>query len=166
MDNLKIYAASRTRHAPMWRRLRSEGWPIISTWIDEAESGQTADRAELATRCIREASEAHITVVYGEQGEQLKGALIEMGAAMANGHPVVLVGECLSPTSVFLEHPEIWPCVSIEAAAIAINLIVAGSPAAHLPCRDLPQAAANCHIRTGCTDGRESPGNHREKLSP
>ena len=33
---MAIYTASKTKHADKWRALRSAGYPIISTWIDEA----------------------------------------------------------------------------------------------------------------------------------
>lgn len=89
---MKIYCASKTSHAKMWRRLRAEGIPIISTWIDEAEAGQTADLGELWARIHREVVTADRLVIYAEALDfPLKGALIEAGMAMAAGIPVAVV---------------------------------------------------------------------------
>src|SRR5271165_2948629 len=44
----RIYIASRTVHAEKWRRLREDGFPIVSTWIDEAGAGQSQCLSNLA----------------------------------------------------------------------------------------------------------------------
>lgn len=87
-----IYIASKVKHAARWRKLRERGVPIRSSWIDEAGEGETTDWPGLWERCIDEASSAYTLVVYCEPGEQLKGALAEVGAALANGTPVYAVG--------------------------------------------------------------------------
>lgn len=87
-----IYIASKTIHAPRWRILRKVGEPIISTWIDEAGPGESSDLSDLWTRCIEEASSCDLLIVYREGNEVLKGAWIEMGAALARGIQVFAVG--------------------------------------------------------------------------
>lgn len=85
--------------------LRTEGAVnIISTWIDEAREGESSSYADLSDRCIREASEATVTILYAESGEILKGALIEAGAALAAGKLVFLVGDGPSISRVFRRH--------------------------------------------------------------
>lgn len=101
----KIYVASKVKHALFWRTLRSAGFPIISTWIDEAGEGESADYGELAARCIDEVLSSTRVVLYCEDGDILKGALIEVGAALAAGKPVYCVGHCDSVSRVFREHP-------------------------------------------------------------
>lgn len=114
-----VYIASKTKHAPKWRKLRDElGYPIISTWIDEAGEGQSSDLRGLASRCIKEASEATCTVVYGEQGEILKGALIEIGSALGSGKPVICVGTWENFKSVFQSHPLWRSSGSVETAML------------------------------------------------
>ena len=107
MKPLPIYVASKTVHAPMWRDFRRDGWPIIATWIDEAGPGQTADHADLAVRCIAEASAARATIFYCRPGELHKGSLIEVGAALAAGRRVLQVGECDQISKTFARHP-LW----------------------------------------------------------
>jgi hypothetical protein len=109
-----IYVASKTAHAALWRDLRSKGMPIVSTWIDEAGVGESADLADLARRCIEEASGAAVLVVYCEAGEVLKGAWVEIGAALAHGVPVLSVGRM--PKSAFTRHRLWMECVSLEVA--------------------------------------------------
>jgi hypothetical protein len=87
-----IYIASKTTHANRWKELRAAGHPIISTWIDEAGPGETSDFPDLWTRCIDEASACDALIVYCEDGETLKGAWVEVGAALALNRPVLGVG--------------------------------------------------------------------------
>ena len=89
--------------------LRSNGIPIISSWIDEAEVGQTEDFADLWTRCIDEASHAGALIAYMEDGEVFKGAFIEIGAALASKVPVYVV--CSSSITLsFQKHPLVTTC--------------------------------------------------------
>lgn len=88
-----IYTASKTTHAQRWRMLRAVGCPVIATWIDEAGQGQTSDFADLWERCISEAAGADCVILYRQPGEVLKGALVEAGAALASGKPVLFAGD-------------------------------------------------------------------------
>lgn len=88
-----VYVASKVKHAEMWKDLRAFARdPIISTWIDEAGEGETSDFADLWRRCVFEASHAGALIIYRRPDEVLKGAWIELGAALASGVPVFAVG--------------------------------------------------------------------------
>ena len=113
----RIYIASKTKHAPRWRRLRSEGYNIISTWIDEAGARQTSNYSELSVRCIREIRQSDFLIFYCEHEEMQNGALIEMGVALAFGIEV----RCVVTTSadvnkVFRWHPAVREFSDIYAA--------------------------------------------------
>ena len=108
-----IYMASKTAHAPRWRSMRANGLPIISTWIDEAGKGETQCFADLWRRCVDEAAAADAVIVYREPDEVLKGAFVEVGAALAVGTPVYAVG-CNEFS--FVHHAGVTRCVSIEHA--------------------------------------------------
>lgn len=112
-----IYIASKTHHAEKWKALRSQGVPIISTWIDEAGVGETKSFPDLWRRCISEASSAERLIVYAEEGEQLKGALIEVGAALASGVPVIMVGT-IEPMKTAVNHPLVSKAPSLENAIL------------------------------------------------
>lgn len=87
-----IYTASKTKHAHLWKDLRAAGAPIISTWIDEAGEGESADLHDLWDRCITESRCCKALIVYREPADVLKGAWVEIGAALAAGKPVYAVG--------------------------------------------------------------------------
>jgi hypothetical protein len=90
----RIYVASKTRHAKLWKEWRnSQSMPIVSTWIDEAGEGETSDWNDLWNRCVTEAKTASAIVVLRDPGDTLKGALVEIGAALSAGVPVFYVGD-------------------------------------------------------------------------
>lgn len=108
---MKIYGASKTRHAQMWIDLKSEGYDIISTWIYEAGKGESSDLRDLICRCIREASTCDWLILYVEPGDMLKCALVEVGAALAHDKQVIILGECESVNSeTIFAHPNVWKC--------------------------------------------------------
>lgn len=113
-----LYIASKTKHAAKWKALRESGVPIISTWIDEAGEGETVSYEDLWRRCIAESKSAAAFIVYAEPGETLKGALVEMGAAIAAGTPVFSVGEIGKP---LWESILTTKCASIEEALLFAN---------------------------------------------
>lgn len=115
---VRVYIASKTRHANLWIKLRHDGINIISTWIDESGVGETVDKKELAVRCIKEASDCDVCLVYAEEGEVLKGAYCEMGAALANGKPVLVVGDL---DTILTQHPNVTQCLSIHGALAIID---------------------------------------------
>jgi hypothetical protein len=113
-----IYTASKTKHADKWKALRAGGWPIISTWIDEAGEGESADLEDLWLRCVGEAKSAAAVLLYCEPGDVLKGAFIEAGAAMASGVPVYAVG---CDQYSFVNHPGVHIFTSLDTALTAIR---------------------------------------------
>lgn len=91
--DIGIYIASKAvAHGPRWRALREQGLPILSSWIDESDPGLTLDWPDLWHRCLTEVAKSSALIVYLEPGEVLKGAWIEVGAALALGIPVIGVG--------------------------------------------------------------------------
>jgi hypothetical protein len=87
----------------MWRLLRTNGYPICSSWIDESGPGQTHDWPGLWQRCIAEIREADCVLLSCEAGEVLRGALVEVGVAIALGVPVIWYGPELS----ICHHPSV-----------------------------------------------------------
>jgi hypothetical protein len=117
----QIYIASKVVHAPKWRDLRDEGWPVISTWIDEAGEGESKCLSDLTIRCIAEAVSCTHFLLYCEEREILKGALLECGAALAHDVPVFCVGSGPSISRVFEHHPRWHRCETVEEALLAIT---------------------------------------------
>lgn len=118
MKKVSIYTASRVRHAPLWLAARADGFDIISTWIDEAGEGQSVSMMDLWHRCVDEARSADALILYREGEEMLKGALVEMGAALGAGIPVYAVGFSGADTKAFsfLNHPLVTRCETLKGA--------------------------------------------------
>lgn len=120
---MKIYVASKTRHAEKWKALRAAGVPINSTWIDKAVDKASPSLSDLWIRCVSEAAEADALIIYADHGggrEILKGAFIEAGAALASGRPVYTIGLQDSDGS-WVNHPLVTRCDSVEQALRLIN---------------------------------------------
>jgi hypothetical protein len=91
---MKFYVASRAslpERGAMWRRFRSGGAEITSSWIDEDGEGQTDSFVDLWDRITQEITAADRLVLYAEADDfPLKGALIEAGIAVGLGKPVTV----------------------------------------------------------------------------
>jgi hypothetical protein len=128
-----VYVASRAslpERPAMWRKLRGEGWPINSTWIDEAGEGETKSMQELWARIAREIAAASAVVLYAEEGDlPLKGALIEVGMAIGMGKPVfaclpgvALDARSFRPVGSWLAHPLVTRLNSTELIANRLGI--------------------------------------------
>lgn len=111
-----FYVASRASipaRSAMWRHLRDHGVKITSTWIDEAGEGETACNTDLWRHISREVTDADALILYAEDGDfPLKGALIEVGMALAQGKRVLVVApdvklepHTLRPLGSWAAHP-------------------------------------------------------------
>lgn len=119
-----IYVASKVKHAAMWRQLRDDGLPINATWIDKTPVS-AAEYRETWVQCIKEASQAHVTIVYAEPGEVLKGAFAEAGAALACGRQVLWVNP--DPSWSVVHHPLSRKCAHLGEALMVATVTVFNS---------------------------------------
>ena len=137
-----FYVASKIWHAPVWRDFKDNGANIIATWIDpkyfappneldEFEAGRALDAAEAAElwkNCIKEADAADICVIFANDGDVMKGGLIEAGACLAAGGYVIQVGDCASlragdgSDATFQKHPRWHRAKDLGTAFKAIIL--------------------------------------------
>ena len=120
-----IYAASKTSHAAKWRGLRLRGYNIISTWIDYADGTAVVDWQGLWLACARQAAAANVTLVYVEPGEELRGAYVEMGIAIASGRRIFFVNPGNVRVSDAINHPQVTEFDSLDAALKAIDHLAA-----------------------------------------
>jgi len=94
----KIYIASKADHRPRWRELKeNRGFNIISRWIytDDRFSVDPTDLdyTKLWKECIEDVQACDTLVLYVEPGERLKGALVELGAALGSNKEVIVTGD-------------------------------------------------------------------------
>lgn len=140
-----IYVASRAsipERAAMWRQYRANGFPIISTWIDEDGPGQSVSLRDLWERVVREVASAERLVLYAESDDSpLKGAFIEVGIALGCGVPVfvvapnVIIDSSFRPLGSWVAHPNVTMCGSLDDAfvgpsnaAICANAVITTTP--------------------------------------
>lgn len=114
INDEKIYGASRAsepKRVEMWKSLRQRGVNIISSWIDKV--GTPVKYDELWTIVAKEIQEADKVVLYVEMEDfPMKGALVEIGMALALGKEVVIVcpgveinQEDFRPLGSWINHP-------------------------------------------------------------
>lgn len=95
--NIRVYIASKLRHANLFMRLREEypdihftaRWPIVASLGSEAQRPvyQWMSESEI------EISNSDCVLVYAEAGEILKTALVQVGIAYSRRIPIFVVGE-------------------------------------------------------------------------
>lgn len=130
-----VYVASRASvlaRGEMWRRLRADGAPIISTWIDEDGENDTADLDELWVRINREVTSAAALILYVETDDfPLKGAFVEVGMAIAAGVPIFVVapgvfisGRNQRPFGSWCRHPSVSFCGTVSEALTKADAIL------------------------------------------
>lgn len=99
-------------HGEMWQRCKAQGYPIISSWIYEAEYGATESMTELWSRIQSEIAQCFKVVLFANPEEfPLKGALIEVGMALGMSKTVVVclpgvkLDERCRPIGSWITHP-------------------------------------------------------------
>ncbi len=94
-EQFGIYVASRVKRAPVWEEYKRQGYPIISTWLNETGDDDTDDFGELWARIESEIRRCEVLVFYagGAEDFPFKGAYIEVGMALACGKPVLVALE-------------------------------------------------------------------------
>jgi hypothetical protein len=80
----------------------------------------------LGVRCVSEASEADVVLVYARSDERQNGSLVEMGAGLAGGAMIYLVTDNDWSTK---HHPRVR---SFNTLAEAVSAIVAADAGAKL----------------------------------
>lgn len=126
---IKVYIASKLTYAERFRAYReawkADGIDLHARWFDQAciELGDEKLGPEdfhifwLVDEEDVKASQA--LIVYGEQQDKLKGALIEVGIAIGQGLLVILVGDC-PDFGTWQYHPLVVRAGSFEHAKTMI----------------------------------------------
>lgn len=117
---IRVYTTSKLSRAATWRRL-AETWQCAhfhARWLKYDLIG-TPDTAEHAAKFWLEDQEdvacADVVLVWAEEGEYLRGALVEAGMALAAGVPVVVVGEH-PDYGTWQHHPNVVRATDIDDA--------------------------------------------------
>jgi nucleoside 2-deoxyribosyltransferase len=89
---LRVYPSSKVKHAPMWRKLQSKVPHLFlnARWLKwaEKENGLTTKQFR---ECQEDIETSDVLILYAEEGDVLKGALVEVGMALSKGIRVIFV---------------------------------------------------------------------------
>lgn len=92
----KVYIASKMHHAPKWREAYSREdihvvsrWPFLETQVDDRPSNCRKFWQDDFT----DVQSCAVLILFAEEGENLRGALVEVGIALALGKFVIVIGE-------------------------------------------------------------------------
>lgn len=117
---LKVYTASKLKHAQMWKELCSKHNHFIfhARWLKHVTLG-TEDSPENA-RFFWEQDEddvknADALLVYAAPDDHLRGGLVEVGIALASKTPVIAIGKH-PDYGTWQYHPGVYRVESIEHA--------------------------------------------------
>jgi len=102
-----IYSASKIWNAEKWRHLRDNGtYNITSRWIDgecgtpdnrlDTSDPDDTERRLIWDTCNQDLIRSDLAIIYAEEGDDMRGAIAELGGMLATSCPVYLVGDCAS----------------------------------------------------------------------
>lgn len=95
---IRLYTASKISRTFIWQQLRTEYVGKIeftSRWLDMCDLEATATRKDFRRFWLIDKADVERSdylMIWGENEEHLRGALVEAGIAIANGIPVLTIG--------------------------------------------------------------------------
>ena len=124
---IRVYTASKLRHGLLWREKfqRSSIAFVNSRWLQHDFIG-TPDSPDLAIDFWVEDEEdvksCDALVVYAAPEDHLRGALVEVGMAIAYGKPIIALGDH-SDYGTWRYHPQVINVKSWDHLLIALKAI-------------------------------------------
>lgn len=124
---IKIYIASKLGYAERFRKMRiqwkMDGIDLHARWFDQAvieQSGPVAPEDFHVFWLVDEedVKDSQAVIIYGEDKDILRGALVEAGIAIAMGKLVIVVGDFNYGTWQY--HPMVTKAGSFEHAKTMI----------------------------------------------
>jgi hypothetical protein len=119
----KVYFASKMHHAVKWKGFYDHPdihvvsrWPFLETFVEptpaNAKKFWLDDHADV--------TRADVVIVYAEEGEHLRGALIEAGIGIALGKRIIVVGDH-PDYGTWQHHPQVQRAISLENALALVK---------------------------------------------
>lgn len=124
---LKVYTASKMKHAPKWLELHRNNKHIYchARWLKHTQIGteDSADNAgEFWLQDEEDVKNADVLLLYAEEGEHLRGALVEAGIAIGHGIPVIVVGKH-HDYGTWQHHPGVYIVKDLHDALVEIQFM-------------------------------------------
>lgn len=124
---IKVYTASKLNKAEMWKQL-IHTWPEVeftARWPVN-HVGEIPDDEAFASifwvHDYEDVFKADVVLVYGIEGDKLRGALVEAGMGIAFGKTVIVIGEH-PDYGTWKYHPQVYRVKDLESARILIGML-------------------------------------------
>ena len=120
----KVYFASKAHHAKFVAALAAAGLKLHSDWHHWLPNQDQVPPTPLqwtehSERCLRQAAESSICLLYFESSERHMGSLLEAGSCLGAGGTVFLIADAPLP---FLRcHPRVRSFDSLDDAVRALK---------------------------------------------
>lgn len=134
MNQINVYTASKLDHAQLWRDLSvhedwnhvhfTARWPYMVLCEHHAED-PVVRASHFWRHDFADVQRSDLVLVYGVEGEKLRGALVEAGIALGMGKRVMVVGKHPDYGS-WQYHPNVLRKVSLDNARISLHSIANG----------------------------------------
>lgn len=127
---IRVYTASKLHHRQRWVSLRSQ-WPGVTftaRWPDLEKDRPSSDD-EARSNWLKDEEDvrkADVVMVYAEDGEHLRGALIEAGMAIALGKTVLVVGDH-PDFGTWQHHPRVMHAADLDHAHSRLTELAASA---------------------------------------
>ena len=110
---MKIYCASKSKHAPLWEKWKARGVHVTSSWLEKFDQGRLSDQTAHWNSILADIKGSDALVLYAEPGEVQKGALAEFGIAFGLGKKLFYVGP-VEDSLTAVEHASVVHYSSLE----------------------------------------------------
>jgi hypothetical protein len=117
-----VFVISDRHHAEMWKTIRSNGFPIVSSWIDETDPIPSLEQTW--ARDIEEVVNAAVVIVIADSPGLGGPGYTLLGAAIATGAEVLVVDSAVKVGLSNL-HPRIYAFLSLPSAIRWANFLIA-----------------------------------------
>lgn len=110
---MKIYCASKSKHAPLWLEWKARGAQITSSWLEKFDQGRLSDQTSHWNNIRADIQGSDGLLLYSEPGEIQKGAIAEFGIAFALNKKLFYVGP-LEDSLTVVEHEKVVHYPTLE----------------------------------------------------
>lgn len=110
---MKVYCASKSKHAPTWNEWKKRGAQITSSWLDKFDQGRLPDQTSHWDSILDDIQNSDGLLFYSEPGEIQKGAIAEFGIAFALGKKLFYVGP-IEDSLTAVEHKNVIHYSTLE----------------------------------------------------
>lgn len=111
--DMKVYCASKSKHAPLWLEWKDKGVQVTSSWLAKFDQGRLSDQTGHWNTILNDIQNSDGVLFYSEPGEIQKGAIAEFGIGFALGKKLFYVGP-IDDSVTLVEHGKVLHYPTLE----------------------------------------------------